>query len=134
MKALNVIIERTENNYSAYLQEVDGVIAIGKSVAEIKQCIIESIEVLKESCNELGCEIPDELQGDYTLTFKMDVRSVLDFYSNIFTKAALERITGINQKQLWHYASGERVPRAEQAIKLENALHKLGEELLSIQL
>ena len=134
MKTLNVIIERTENNYSAYLQEVDGVIAIGKSVAEIKQCIIESIEVLKESCNELGCEIPEELQGDYTLTFKMDVRSVLDFYSNIFTKAALERITGINQKQLWHYASGERVPRAEQAVKLENALHKLGEELLSIQL
>lgn len=134
MKALNVIIERTENNYSAYLQEVDGVIAVGKSVAEIKQCILESIEVLIESCNELGCEIPEELQGDYTLTFKMDVRSVLDFYSNIFTKAALERITGINQKQLWHYASGERVPRAEQAIKLETALHKLGEELLSIQL
>lgn len=134
MRTLNVIIERTENNYSAYLQEVDGVIAVGKSVAEIKQCILESIEVLIESCNELGCEIPEELQGDYSLTFKMDVRSVLDFYSNIFTKAALERITGINQKQLWHYASGERVPRAEQAVKLENALHKLGEELLSIQL
>lgn len=134
MRTLNVIIERSENNYSAYLQEVDGVIAVGKSVAEIKQSLIEAIDVLIDSCNELGCEIPMELQGDYTLSFKMDVRSVLDFYSNIFTKAALERITGINQKQLWHYASGERVPRAEQAVKLENALHKLGEELLSIQL
>ena len=134
MKTLNVIIERTENNYSAYLQEIDGVVAVGKSVSEIKQSILDSINVLIESCNELGCDIPDELQGDYTLTFKMDVRSVLDFYSNIFTKAGLERITGINQKQLWHYASGERKPRIEQTIKLENALHKLGEELLSIQL
>lgn len=134
MKTLNVIIERTENNYSAYLQEVDGVIAVGKSVAEIKQSLIEAIDVLRESCNELGCELPEELQGEYVLNFKMDVRSVLDFYSNIFTKAALERITGINQKQLWHYASGERRPRPEQAVKLENALHKLGEELLSIQL
>lgn len=134
MKTLNVIIEKSENNYSAYLQEVDGVIAVGKSVAEIKQCIIESIEILKEDCDELGYELPEELQGEYSLTFKMDVRSVLDFYSNIFTKAALERITGINQKQLWHYASGERKPRPEQAVKLENALHKLGEELLSIQL
>lgn len=134
MKTLNVIIEKSENNYSAYLQEVDGVIAIGKSVAEIKQCIIESIEILKEDSEELGYELPEELQGEYSLTFKMDVRSVLDFYSNIFTKAALERITGINQKQLWHYASGERKPRPEQAVKLENALHKLGEELLSIQL
>lgn len=134
MKTLNVIIERSENNYSAYLQEVDGVIAVGKSVAEIKQSLIEAIDALKESCEELGCELPEELQGEYTLNFKMDVRSVLDFYSNIFTKAALERITGINQKQLWHYASGERKPRPEQAVKLENALHKLGEELLSIQL
>ena len=134
METLHVIIERTENNYSAYLQEVDGVIAVGKSVAEIKQSIIESIDLLIESCKELNCEVPKELQGDYTLTFKMDVRSILDFYSTIFTKAALERITGINQKQLWHYASGERKPRAEQALKLENALHKLGEELLSIQL
>ena len=134
MKTLNVIIERTENNYSAYLQEVDGVIAVGKSVAEIKQSLIEAIDVLRESCNELGCELPEELQGEYVLNFKMDVRSVLDFYSNIFTNAALERITGINQKQLWHYASGERKPRPEQAVKLENALHKLGEELLSIQL
>ena len=134
MKTLNVIIERTENNFSAYLQEVDGIIAVGNSVAEIKQCILESIEVLIESCKELDCEIPQELLGEYTLSFKMDVKSVLHFYSSIFTKAALERITGINQKQLWHYASGERIPRAQQAIKLENALHKLGEELLSIHL
>ena len=39
-----------------------------------------------------------------------------------------------DQKQLWHYASGGRKPRPEQAIKLESALHKLGEELLSISL
>lgn len=36
MKTLTVIIERTENNYSAYLQEVDGIVATGKSVEEIK--------------------------------------------------------------------------------------------------
>ena len=64
----------------------------------------------------------------------MDVKSLLDFYSGIFSKAGLERITGINQKQLWHYASGNRKPRPEQAMKLENALHKLGEELISINL
>ena len=64
----------------------------------------------------------------------MDVKSVLDFYSHVFTKSGLERITGINQKQLWHYASGNRTPRPEQALKLENALHDLGEELLAINL
>ena len=134
MKTLTVIIERTENNYSAYLQEVDGIVATGKSVEEIKKCIIDSINVLIDECNEFGDTIPEALKGEYCLAFKMDVKSLLDFYSKIFTKAGLERITGINQKQLWHYASGLRNPRPEQTVKLESALHKLGEELLAINL
>lgn len=134
MKPVVVIIERAENNYSAYLEGIDGIFALGKSVDEIKKGIIDSIEVLKEECKEFGGEIPEALKGDYELIFKMDVRSVLDFYSNLFTKSGLERITGINQKQLWHYASGLRNPRPEQSLKLEKALHKLGEELLAINL
>lgn len=134
MKPVVVIIERAENNYSAYLEGIDGIFALGKSVDEIKKGIIDSIEVLKEECKEFGGEIPEALKGDYELIFKMDVRSVLDFYSNLFTKSGLERITGINQKQLWHYASGLRSPRPEQSLKLEKALHKLGEELLAINL
>ena len=134
MKPVVVIIERAENNYSAYLEGIDGIFAVGKSVDEIKKGIIDSIEVLKEECKEFGGEIPKALRGDYELIFKMDVRSVLDFYSNLFTKSGLERITGINQKQLWHYASGLRNPRPEQSLKLEKALHKLGEELLAINL
>ncbi|MDE6348644.1 MAG: type II toxin-antitoxin system HicB family antitoxin [Bacteroides sp.] len=134
MKTLTVIIERTENNYSAYLQEVDGIVATGNSIEKIKAGIIESINVLIEDCKEFGGAIPAEFEGDYSLAFKMDVKSLLEFYSGIFTKAGLERITGINQKQLWHYASGVRNPKPEQSIKLETALHKLGEELLAINL
>ena len=64
----------------------------------------------------------------------MDVRSFLSVYSGIFTKSGLERLTGINQKQLWHYANGKSVPRRAQVLRIEEALHRLGEELLSIHL
>lgn len=134
MKQLTVIIERTEHNYSAYIQEVDGIVATGRSVEEIKSGIVEAINALVEDCREFGGVVPPELEGEYTLVFKMDVKSLLDFYSGVFTKAGLERITGINQKQLWHYASGLRTPRPEQSIKIETALHRLGEELLAINL
>ena len=134
MKTIKVIIERAEHNYSAYLDGVDGIVATGSSVEEIKMNMYEAINALIDECKEFGCEVPEELTGDYELVFKMDVKSLLDFYSGIFSKAGLERITGINQKQLWHYASGGRKPRPEQAIKLESAMHKLGEELLSISL
>ena len=134
MYTLRIIIERAENNYSAYIDGIDGIIATGQTVDEIKTNMIEAINAFVEECKDLGCEVPKELQGDYELNFKMDVKSLLDFYSGIFSKAGLERITGINQKQLWHYASGNRNPRPEQSLKLEKALHKLGEELLSISL
>lgn len=84
--------------------------------------------------NEYGCEIPEELKGEYEISFRMDDKSLLEFYFEIFTKSGLERITGINQKQLWHYASGLRNPRSEQAQKLESVLHKFGQELISINL
>lgn len=134
MATLKVIIERANNNYSAYLDGIDGIVTTGSSVDEIKGKMYEAINAFVEECKEFGCEVPEELQGEYELVFKMDVKSLLDFYSGIFTKAGLERITGINQKQLWHYASGGKNPRPEQVLRLETALHKLGQELLSISL
>lgn len=134
MKTLKIVIERAEHNYSAFIDGIDGIIATGNSVDEIKKNMAEAIHVFVEECQELNCEIPEELNEEYDFCFKMDVKSLLDFYSGIFSKAGLERITGINQKQLWHYASGGRNPRPSQTLKLEQALHKLGEELLSISL
>lgn len=134
MTLLRVIIERAENNYSAYIDGIDGITATGSTIDEIKRNIITAIEAFVEECSELGCELPEEFKDDYELSFKMDVKSFLNFYEGVFSKAGLERIAGINQKQLWHYASGNRVPRQEQNLRLETALHKLGEELLSISL
>ena len=131
---LTAIIETAENNYGAYLQEVDGIVGIGKTISEVKTSLLESIEILRECCEEDGGEFPAELQGNYVIDFQMDIKSFLQVYYGIFTKAGLERLTGINQKQLWHYASGKTVPRRAQVQKIENALHQLGSELLSIHL
>ncbi|MDH6533751.1 type II toxin-antitoxin system HicB family antitoxin [Parabacteroides sp. 52] len=133
-KTLIVIVEKADNNYSAYIQGVDGIIATGATFEEIKRNMTDAIAATIDECQEFGYELPEELSGEYSLVFKMDVKSLLEFYNGIFSKSGLERITGINQKQLWHYASGMRNPRPEQTLKLETALHKLGKELLSIQL
>ena len=79
MKALTVIIEKTENNYSAYLAVVDGIVATGHNIDEIKANIVNAINALLEDCQEYGDEIPEELKGEYSLTFKMDVKSFLEF-------------------------------------------------------
>lgn len=134
MNILNVVIERADDNYAAYIKEVDGITATGASIAEIKEQLKEAIDVFVDACGELQCEVPEVLQGEYELEFHMDVQTFLQFYAKILTKSGLERITGINQKQLWHYSSGHRVPRIEQKEKIESAIHKMCMELLSIHL
>ena len=94
--------------------------------------LVSAIEETIAVCNESDIPVPELLSGTYELNYHMDVESFLNFYKNVFSKSGLQRLTGINQKQLWHYASGGRKPRKEQVHKIESALHHLGKELLSI--
>ena len=134
MNKLKAVIESLENNYSAYIVGLDGVVATGFTIDEIQQHLIEAVNDYVETCRQLKCTIPEQLEGDFKIEFSMDVKSLLTIYSGIFTKSGLERLTGINQKQLWHYANGISTPRRAQAERIESALHRLGSELLSVRL
>ena len=131
---LNATIECLENGYSAYIENLDGVVATGSTVDEIKKNLISALDDYVETCKELNLKPPAELTGNYQIDFSMDVKSLLALYDGIFTKSGLERLTGINQKQLWHYANGLSKPRRAQVLKIENALHRLGNELIAIHL
>jgi predicted RNase H-like HicB family nuclease len=134
MTTLHAVIEKADANYSAYVEELTGVGGVGDTLDEVKTSLEEALVVLKEACIDYGDPIPEELQGEYQIVFRMDTKSFLQMYCKIFTKSALERLTGINQKQLWHYANGLSKPRPAQVKKIERALHQLGEELLSLEL
>ena len=50
-------------------------------------------------------------------------------YGSFISLAGMERITGINQKQLWAYMHGRKKPRQAQKEKITNALHRFANEL-----
>ena len=128
MKTLKVQIAKVGDNYNAMIDGIDYILASGDSISQIKCDILQEIELYKSSSET----VPEELSGEFDLEYYLNVQSFLDFYKDIFTKSGLERLSGINQKQLWHYAAGIRKPRKAQCERLENALHKLGEELMSV--
>lgn len=133
MKKVIIIIERaSDGTFSAYSDKVDGIWGMGDTPEQAKQSALESLRLFKE--NNPARKWPKILQGQYEFIFKFDTESLLNYYKKIFTKAGLERITGINQKLLQHYSSGLKKPRQLQSKKIENALHDLGKELLSVQL
>jgi predicted RNase H-like HicB family nuclease len=132
MKQIKIIIERSKDLYSAYAENVEGIYGGGDTVEEAKQSILEAIELLKKYNKKEN--IPAVLKGEYKLVFKFDTESLLNYYRGVFSNAAFERITGINQKQIQHYSTGLKKPRPSQVKKIETALHKLGNELLAVEL
>ena len=132
MKQIKVIIEKSKDGYGAYGEKVDGIWGMGDTVKEAKDSAMESLRLFLES--NPAKHIPKELKEPYEIIFQFDAQSFLAYYKGIFTNAAFERLTGINQKQLQHYRSGLKKPRLAQRKKIEAALHSLGEELLSVEL
>jgi len=53
-----VVIEKAENNYSAYVPDLPGCVATGTSVAEAETQIREAIEFHLEGLREDGLPIP----------------------------------------------------------------------------
>ena len=134
MEKVMVDIYYTGNNYCAHAPILLGCVSTAATLAEMKKNIKEAIEFHIETSLENNDHIPEVFKGEYQLVFKLSTEALLNAYSNIFTKAALSRITGINERQLWHYASGIRKPRPAQRKRIEDGLHRLGEELLTISI
>ena len=133
MKIVEVIVEHAGNNLSAYIEGAP-VITVGNDVKEIEKNMKEAVELYLDSCNEMNIAPVEILQGEFTLKFKIDAATFINYYSSIFTKAALSRITGINERQLWHYAAGVHKPRKQQLEKIQKGINALTEELAAINL
>jgi hypothetical protein len=129
---VKVIIERgSDNKYSAYMDYYDfdfGLSGFGNTAKEAIADFYESYEEEKTMCAKEGKVIP-ELEFD----IKYDVYSFLDYYSGILSKSGLEKITGVNQKQLWHYSSGKRKPKAQTVKKIQERIRDFAEELKQVQ-
>lgn len=53
-----VVVEKTENNYSAYVPDLPGCVATGKTVEETEKEIREAIEFHIAGLREDGLDVP----------------------------------------------------------------------------
>ena len=132
METIKIIIEKSADFYDAYAENCEGIYGAGETVEEAKQNALEGLKLFVDSRDKK--DLPAILQGDYDIAYQYDTQSFLNHYNRIFTNVALERMTGINQKLLHHYATGLKKPRFTQRKRIENALHSFGNELLTVNL
>jgi predicted RNase H-like HicB family nuclease len=131
---LTVVLEKTNTGYSAYVKEIDGIIATGDSLEEAKREITEAIEFHKEGYMLENMELPEALKGDYSLFFELDVTSFFEWISGKLSQTGLANIAGLNVQLVNQYASGLKKPSAKQKQKITNHLHEFAKELQMISL
>lgn len=131
MKA-TVIIERgADGTYGAYIADNTlpfGAIGDGNTVAEAIADFKNSVNEMREYYKSEGKPFPN-----VEFEYKYDTASFLQQYAYAFTLAGLERITGVNQRQLSHYINGVRKPSKTTITKIENRLHSFGNEISAIK-
>ena len=130
MGKLTIIIERGKDQYAAWADTVPGIYAAGDTIDEVKNDVLNAIRIYKKN----NSNIAEELKGDVEIEWTFDIESFMEYISGTFTKAALSRMTGINEKQLGHYASGLKKPRPATVEKIENALRQFVNDMSQVHL
>jgi hypothetical protein len=81
---------------------------------------------------KIMCEKEGNTFPELEFEIQYDICSFLNYYSNILSKSGLEKITGINQKQLCHYSSVKRNPKKETAKKIQTSIYNFADELKEV--
>lgn len=121
-----------EDNYGAWIDSLPGCVAVAHTYDALKKEITKSVEMHLAEMKKDGDEIPLEFQDGYSLVFKMNARALLHHYDGLFTQAGLSRITGINQRQIGHYATGRSIPRETQRKKIVDGIRHVLEEFETV--
>lgn len=132
MKAIAVIERGADGAYGVFIESDNvpfGAIGDGQTVAEAIADFNNSVNEMQSYYAEEGKAFPQDLEFE----FKYDTASFLQQYAYAFTLAGLERITGINQRQLSHYINGIRKPSEKTTQKIEERLHAFGTEIASVR-
>ena len=127
-----MIIEKTDDHFDAFSDNCDGIYAAGNSVDAVKADTLEAISLIKKNLPEE--QWPEEIKGDFEIEWKLDTQSFLEYYSKYMSLAGMERVTGINQKQLSNYLNKRAVPRKKQSERIINGIHKFATELMTTTL
>ena len=136
MKKIDVKIGWSGENFSCIADDaaLNGiVVATCKTLEGLKKQFQESLQFHIEGCIQDGNQLPEWLiNGQYDINYTFEISALLHNFDGVLTRSAIAQASGINEKQIGYYASGYRMPRPQQKKKIINALHSIGNELVSV--
>ncbi|MDD1549310.1 type II toxin-antitoxin system HicB family antitoxin [Riemerella anatipestifer] len=132
-KEIIVFVEKHEDVYWGTSQNYEGVVSsFGSSFEELKANFEEAFADNLELAKELGEDYADNY-SDIVFLYQMDLSSMFNLVKEIKISAIAKK-AGINESLARQYKTGLAAASVEQAMKIQNAIHSLGQELLSIRI
>lgn len=133
MKTTALIEKGKDGTFGIFTPDINAtIIGEGATVAEAKANFEQGVKEMLLSYTEAGEAIPCELEG-IEFEYRYDVASVFD-YLDCLNVSKFAKMAGINDSQMRHYKKGDLYISAQQAAKIEKALHNLGQKMQSVSL
>ena len=127
MKTLTAILERNEDAYFAYTDEIEGCVAGGNSFEEVKQ----NMKKILNTFIEEDVELKSKYKEGTKLVFYVSLDTFFDLIPEI-NISQLAKLGNINPSLLRQYASGTKKASERQAKKIMRTLEKLAIKLNEI--
>ena len=113
-----MIVEKSKDFFDAYSDNCDGIYASGENMEAVKSDALEAIRLIKKNLPE--DRWPEQIKGEFEIEWKFDVPSFLEYYGDYLSLSGMERMTGINQKQLAESAGINASTTSEIVARLED--------------
>lgn len=135
MKVTAIVEKGSDGLYSIYSDQEIGNHSFGgfgESLDAAKADFMQSIEKAKEMIKAETGTIPDEFT-DVQVSFKFDIPSFFNCF-NFLSVSAFAKYAGINPSLMRQYKQRLAFASESQMAKIEDAIHKVGNELLAVSL
>lgn len=132
MKKVKAIIGRSNTGFTIMMEGFDLAVSYGDTLEEAKRDFEkfpgEYIEVSKETGRAIPAELND---GNLEFEYVYDLSGFFTHYSFISPTKIARRI-GINTSLMRQYALGNTYMSLAKKKQIENEIHKIGKELISV--
>ena len=132
MEKVDVMVRPNQDGWWAAVTSLPGCFSSGENLDDLKINIAEAIDLHIEGLLEDGKNVSEELiHGQYKLELHINLQDLFEYFPLSITGVA--KRAGMNRTLLNQYAKGEKTMSENQALRITEAIQKIGNELAELQ-
>ena len=132
MEKVDVLVRPNHEGWWAEITSLPGCFSAGETLENLKKNIAEAIGLHIEGLLEDDQKVSDALvHGKYELELHINLQDLFEHFP--LTISGVAKRAGMNRTLLNQYTKGEKTMSEKQALRITEAIQKIGSELAELQ-